>query len=73
MEHNVDYHLREALRHLEAALNQSVNTIVEDNGKKKEIGLSWEQFLGQFMGMVREQGKKTKINLLGLVSFSRIR
>jgi hypothetical protein len=73
MEHDLDYHLREALAHLEAALNQSVNTIIENEGKKKEIGLRWEQFLGQFFGRVREQGKKTRINLLGLISFSRIR
>jgi hypothetical protein len=73
MEHNIDYHLREALTHLEAALNQSVNTIIGNDAKKKEIGLRWEQFLRQFFGMVKEQGKKAKINLLSMISYSRIR
>jgi hypothetical protein len=73
MEQNIDYHLREAYSHLEAALSQSVNTILENDDTKKEIGLRWEQFLGQFFGTVKEQGKKSKINLLGLISFSRIR
>jgi hypothetical protein len=72
MEQNIDDHLRAALMHLEAALSQSVNTILENDDKKKEIGSRWEQFLGQFFGTVREQGKKSKINLLGLISFSRI-
>jgi hypothetical protein len=73
MENNIDYHLREALMHLEAAVNQSVNTILKNDGNKKEIGLKWDQFLGQFFGKVREKGKETKINLLGLITFSRIR
>jgi hypothetical protein len=72
-EQNVDFHLRAALSHLENALNQSIRSVLENDGAKKEIGLKWEQFLGQFMGQVREKGKKSRINVLGWINFPRIR
>ncbi|ASR47632.1 MULTISPECIES: hypothetical protein [Paenibacillus] len=72
-EQNIDNHLREALTHLESALNQSVRCVLENDSTKKEIGLKWEQFLGEFMGQIREKGKKSRLNLLGWISFPRIR
>jgi hypothetical protein len=73
-EQEVDYHLREALSHLETALNQSMAIVQENDAlKKKEIGAKWEIFIGQFLGQVRDIGKKTKINLLSLISFPKIR
>lgn len=72
-EQNIDFHLREALAHLETALNQSVRTVLENDGAKKEIGLKWENFLGEFMSQVREKGKKSRINLLNWIAFPRIR
>ncbi len=73
MEQSIDFHLREALSHLEAALNQSVRSVLENDGTKKEVGLKWEKFLGEFIGQVREKGKKSRINLLGFITFPRIR
>ncbi|UUZ86121.1 hypothetical protein LJK88_23470 [Paenibacillus sp. P26] len=72
-EQNIDYHLREAISHLETALNQSVRTVLENEGAKKEIGGKWETFLGEFISMVREKGKKSRINILGWITFPRIR
>ncbi len=72
-EQDIDYHLREALSHLETALNQSVRMMLENSGAKKQIGVKWEGFLGQFLGQVREKGKKSGINLLSFISFPRLR
>ncbi|AET61270.1 hypothetical protein ACWHAM_08125 [Paenibacillus terrae] len=72
-EQSIDNHLREALSHLESALNQSVRCVLENDSAKKEIGLKWERFLGEFMGQIREKGKKSRLNLLGWISFPRIR
>lgn len=69
----IDEHLQQALSHLESAIGQSVALIHEDEGRKKEIGRKWEGFLGDFYGHAREKGKQSRINLLGLISFPRIR
>jgi hypothetical protein len=72
-EQNLELHLREALSHLERALEQSIQLIQTNESLKKKVGQEWEVFLGKFMGNVREKGKVSKINLLGLISFPRIR
>ncbi|WP_282936284.1 hypothetical protein [Paenibacillus sp. RC67] len=72
-EQTIDYHLQEALSHLETALDLSVRSVLEKDDAKKEIGLKWEQFLGEFIGQVREKGKQSRINLLGWITFPRIR
>jgi hypothetical protein len=66
--------LREALSHLETALNQSMAIMQEnDVPKNKEIGAKWESFIGEFLGQVRDIGKKSKINLLSFISFPKLR
>lgn len=72
-EETIEFHLREALSHLETALNQSVRIVLENEGAKKQIGRQWEHFLGEFIGQVREKGKKSRINILGWISFPRLR
>jgi hypothetical protein len=72
-EQTVKHHLHEALTHLEIALNQSIQLIQDDEKSKKMVGQNWEVFLGEFFGQVREKGKKSRINLIGLISFPRIR
>ncbi|WP_018131183.1 hypothetical protein [Effusibacillus pohliae] len=72
-EQTIDHHLRQALAHLETALNQSVAAVMNDQALKKEIGKKWEMFLGDFFGYVREKGKQHRINLLGWISFPRLR
>ena len=69
----IDDHLREARAHLEAAMNQSIHSVLENQASSKEIGGKWEKFLGAFYGMVKDKGKKTGINLLSWISFARIR
>ncbi|MEK8126638.1 hypothetical protein WMW72_01810 [Paenibacillus filicis] len=69
----IDHHLQEALAHLEQAINQSIHTVQENQATSKEIGGKWEQFLGAFYGMVKDKGKKTRINLLSWISFAKIR
>ncbi|MCC3380650.1 hypothetical protein ACFQ5D_10470 [Paenibacillus farraposensis] len=72
-EQNIDSHLREALTHLEMALDESVHCVLENDGAKKEVGVKWEHFLGEFMGQVREKGKKSRLNLLSWITFPRMR
>jgi hypothetical protein len=72
-EQTIDYHLREALSHLENALNQSVSIVLENDGAKKEIGEKWETFLGEFIGQVRDKGKSSRINVLSWIHFPRMR
>ncbi|RKP49919.1 hypothetical protein D7Z26_19010 [Cohnella endophytica] len=69
----IDDHLREALAHLEQAIDQSIHAALENHAASKELGGKWEQFLGKFYGMVKDRGKKTQINVLSWISFSKIR
>jgi hypothetical protein len=72
-EKSVDFHLQQALSHLEIAIKQSVSLILEHREDKAAIGKRWEQFLGTFLNLVREKGKQSRSNLLSLISFPRIR
>jgi hypothetical protein len=72
-EQSVDFHLQQALSHLDAALNQSIKLILDNQEEKQIIGSKWEKFLGAFFGLVREKGKQSKMNLLNWISFPRIR
>jgi hypothetical protein len=69
----VEFHLHQALAHLEMALDQSVQLIQASESLKKTIGPHWEAFLGEFIGYVRDKGKQSKINLLSFISFPRMR
>ncbi|GAA3406926.1 hypothetical protein ACFFNY_25235 [Paenibacillus hodogayensis] len=70
---SIDNHLQAAIVHLEAALNESIRTVLENQEAKQEIAPKWEQFLGQFFGMAKEKGRKSRINLLSWISFSKVR
>lgn len=70
---NVDFHLQQAKAHLDAALNQSVAVVSHDPRGQKEIAQKWETFLGDFFSSVREKGKINHMNLLGWISFPRLR
>ena len=72
-EQTVDFHLKQALSHLEVAMNKSIRLILENQEEKQIIGKKWEKFLGEFLGLVREKGKQSKMNLLAWISFPRIR
>lgn len=71
--HTIDHHLREALAHLEQAINQSIHTVLNNQATSQELGNKWEQFLREFYGMVKEKGKKTRVNLLSWISFAKVR
>lgn len=73
IEEPIDFHLNQALTHLEMAINLSLSAMLENEGVKKKVGQQWEGFLSKFFGYVREKGKKSKINLLGLISFPKFR
>lgn len=66
-------HLRQALSHLDTALNMTVLSLRENPGSKKVVGTIWEEFLGTFFGRVRSKGKENNINLLSLISFPKFR
>ncbi|MCZ8515644.1 hypothetical protein O9H85_25185 [Paenibacillus filicis] len=69
----IDKHLEEALKHLESAINQSVHTVLENDGARHEIGAKWQHFLGTFYGLVKEKGRKSRVNLLSWISFAKLR
>lgn len=69
----LDYHLEQAFSHLRTAIDQSVSILLQDGSAKKQVGQKWEKFLGQFFSTIRDKGKESKINLLGLISFPRLR
>jgi hypothetical protein len=70
---SIEFHLREALSHLENALNESIRLALTDENAKKEVGHQWELFLGEFFGQVREKGKQARFNLWNWVKFPRMR
>ncbi|KLU60771.1 hypothetical protein CEB3_c27440 [Peptococcaceae bacterium CEB3] len=70
---DIDEHLKEALSHLEQAIEQSVRMIVREPAAQKELARAWELFLGDFLGSVREKGKQYGVNLFNLISFPRLR
>lgn len=65
-------HLNEAFKHLQEALQISIQSILADRNMQKPIGEAWEQFLGNFFQMIRIKGRENKLNLLSLISFSKI-
>ncbi|HZG59869.1 MAG TPA: hypothetical protein VEY68_05280 [Anoxybacillus sp.] len=66
-------HLRQALSHLDTALNMTIESLRENPDSKKTVGSIWEEFLGTFFGKVRRKGKENNINLLSLISFPKLR
>ncbi len=68
----IPHHLKEAMGHLEAALNLSIQSLKEGPQAEQHIGHLWEDFLGSMFGQIREKGKENKLNLLNLISFSNI-
>lgn len=72
-EQRIDDHLRQALSHIESAINLSIIAGVENSSMQKLIGQKWEEFLRQFFEYARVKGKEKRVNLLGWISFPRIR
>ncbi|WP_139488639.1 hypothetical protein [Brevibacillus dissolubilis] len=68
----VDYHLQQAFAHLREALQVSIGQITNNASSKNEIGQKWETFLREFFGMIKAKGKESKINLLSLVSVTKL-
>jgi hypothetical protein len=66
-------HLRQALSHLDTALNVTIESLRENPDSKKLVGTIWEEFLGAFFGKVRKKGKEHNVNLLSLISFPKLR
>jgi hypothetical protein len=72
-EDEVILHLKESLSHLEHALRKTVQTLKETPDSKSQYGYIWEEFLGTFFGKVITIGKESKLNLLSLISFDRLK
>jgi hypothetical protein len=66
-------HLKQALSHLDTALNVTVQSLRSNPGSKKMVGTIWEEFLSTFFSRVRSKGKENNVNLLGLISFPKLR
>lgn len=71
-EKTIEFHFRQALSHLESALNQSIRQVLENQREKEAIGKKWELFLGEFLRLIREKGKQSRLNLLSWITFPRI-
>jgi hypothetical protein len=72
MNPEISRHLDEAYRHLEEALNLSIQAVNADKNQQRPVGAQWEQFLGSFFKNLRVKGKEHKLNLLGMVSFTKL-
>lgn len=72
-EQSIDEHLSQALFHIELAINSSIMAGVKNPSGQKLIGQKWEGFLGKFFEYARAKGKEQRVNLLGWISFPRIR
>jgi hypothetical protein len=69
---NVEQNLKDALEHLNEALDISIASILRDEKTKTEIGKNWEVFLGDFFNLLRVKGKESRLNLLSFVKFPRL-
>lgn len=72
-DNEVIVHLKQALTHLDQALQATISSMRENPAAKKALGSLWEEFLGSFFGRVRTVGKENKINLLSLISFAKLK
>ena len=50
-----------------------MQTLKETPDSKSQYGYIWEEFLGAFFGKVITIGKESKLNLLSLISFDRLK
>ncbi|PTX59657.1 hypothetical protein C8P63_11192 [Melghirimyces profundicolus] len=70
---SIDDHLKKAFVHIEKALAESIQQVLDNERKKDEIGRKWEAFIGQLFHLIRKKGKENRINLMSWVSFTRLR
>jgi hypothetical protein len=67
------HHLKNALSHLDEALKLTIKSLQDNKDSSNWLGKVWEEFLGTFFGRVRSFSKDYNINLLNLISFSKMR
>ena len=72
MKQEISQHLDEAYKHLSEALNLSVRAVQDDKSMERPTAALWEQFLGNFFRNVRMKGKEDRLNLMSIVSFSKV-
>ena len=72
MNSEINRHLNEAYQHLMQALDMSIEEVKASKSQEKPVGAVWEQFLGNFFKSLRTKGKENKLNLLGLISFTKL-
>ncbi|MBN2909991.1 hypothetical protein JQC72_10740 [Polycladomyces sp. WAk] len=70
---NIDHHLSQAYSHIEQALDLSIEEYKRIKQSQEALGRQWEEFLGRVYHAIKEKGKANRINLLGWISFSRLR
>ena len=64
--------LGEASKKVREAVDISVAMRMRDPNCNEGVTKAWEEFLGDFMGYVKEKGRETGYNLMAGISFSRI-
>lgn len=69
---SLDYHLREALLHIEKAVNHSIEGVNSKQLSSQQVGKKWEVFIGQFLNHVRVKGKENRLNLFSWINFSKV-
>jgi hypothetical protein len=70
---DIDQHLSQAFFHIEQALDLSIEEYKREKQSQEALGRRWEEFLGRLYQSIKEKGKANRINLLGWVSFHRLR
>lgn len=72
MNRDISSHLDEAFQHLKEALNISIQSVLKDKNTQRPVAELWENFLGSFFKMIKNQGKEHKVNLLSWISFPKL-
>ncbi len=69
---DLNVHLSNVLADLRQAIDASIEIKNSDRRKAKEVAAVWENFLGDFIGYVKEKGQSSGQNLIADISFINI-
>ena len=64
--------LEQAMGLIREVVNSSLEIMLQQPERSKEVTGLWEDFLGEFLSFVKKRGKETRRNLFTAVSFRKI-
>ena len=64
--------LEQAMGLIREVVNSSLEIMLQQPERSKEVTSLWEDFLSEFLSFVKKRGKETRRNLFTAVSFRKI-